>query len=99
MAIAVELRFPNATLEQYDQMLQKAGLHGSATGPPGLVFHWVAQDGDAVYAVDVWESREAFDAYAQEHLVPIAREVGIVGMDGRPEARFYDVHNTLSAAG
>ena len=96
MAVAVEVRFPNATLEQYDQMLQKAGLHGSATGPPGLVFHWVTQDGDAMYAVDVWESREAFEAYALEHMVPIAREVGV---EGEPEIRFYDVHNTLSAAG
>jgi hypothetical protein len=96
MAVAVEFRFPNATLEQYDQMLQKAGLHGSATGPPGLVFHWVAQDGDSMYAVDVWESRETFEAYAREQIVPIAREVGI---EGEPEMRFYDVHNTLSAAG
>jgi len=96
MAVAVEVRFPNATLEQYDQMLQKAGLHRSGTGPRGLVFHWVAQDGDAMYAVDVWESREAFEAYALERMVPIAREVGI---EGEPEMRFYDVHNTLSAAG
>ena len=94
MAIAVEVRFPNATLEQYDQMLQKAGLHRSGAGPRGLVFHWVAQDGDAMYAVDVWESREAFEAYALERMVPIAKEVGI---EGEPEMRFYDVHNTLSA--
>jgi hypothetical protein len=95
MAIAVELRFPNATLDQYDQMLQKAGLHGSATGPPGLVFHWVTQDGDDMYAVDVWESREVFEAYVQEHLGPRAQEVGI---EGEPEMRFYDVHNTLKKA-
>jgi hypothetical protein len=96
MAIAVELRFPNATLDQYDQMLQKIGMQANGTGPPGLIFHWVAQDGDAFYAVDVWESREVFEAYAQEHIGPIAREVGI---EGQPEMRFYDVHNTLSAAG
>ena len=89
------MRFPHATLDQYDQMLQKAGLHGSGTGPPGLVFHWVTQDGDAIYAVDVWESREAFEMYVQEHMGPIASEVGI---ESEPELRFYDVHNTLSAA-
>ena len=96
MAVAVEVRFPNATLDQYDQMLQQAGLHDSTTGPPGLVFHWVTQDGDAMYAVDVWESREAFETYAQEHLVPMARGVGL---EGEPELRFYDVHNTLSEDG
>ena len=95
MAVAVEVRFPNATLDQYDQMLQKAGLSGGDTGPPGLVFHWVTQDGDDMYAVDVWDSREAFESYAQEHLGPIASEVGI---EGEPELRFYDVHKTLSGA-
>jgi hypothetical protein len=95
MAIAVELRFPNATLDQYDQMLQKMGLQANGPTPPGAIFHWVAQDGDAMYAVDVWESREVFQAYAQEHMGPIAREVGI---EGEPEMRFYDVHNYLTRA-
>jgi hypothetical protein len=41
--------------------------------------------------VDVWESREVFDKFAQEQIGPYTAEVGI----GEPSMTYYDVHNTL----
>ena len=93
MAVAVELNFPGATLEQYDQVIQKMGLSQGGETPSGAISHWVAKTDDGIRVVDVWESREAFERFAQEKIGPYTREVGI---EGEPEVRFSDVHNYLT---
>ena len=47
MAIAVQLDFNGATLDQYDQVIQKMGLQSGST-PPGALFHWVAKTPDGL---------------------------------------------------
>ncbi len=49
---------------------------------------------EGIRVTDVWETREAFDAFAQEKIVPITQEVGI---PGPPEMQLFDVHNYLTA--
>ena len=92
MAVAVEMNFRGATTEQYDQILQKMGLAPAGATPPEAISHWVAQTDDGMRVVDVWESREAYDRYAQEKIGPYSAEAGITQP---PEIRFYDVHNYL----
>lgn len=94
MAVAVELNFPGATLDQYDQVLEKMGLTPGGSGPPGAISHWVAKTDDGIRVVDVWENRETFDRFAEERIGPYSREVGITE---EPELRLYDVHNHLTA--
>ena len=93
MAVAVELNFRGATLDQYDQVLQKMGLRQGGQMPEGGISHWVAKTGDGFRAVDVWESKEAFERFAQEQIGPYSREVGI---EVEPEISFHDVHNWLT---
>jgi hypothetical protein len=92
MAVAVEMNFRGATMEQYDQILQKMGLTPNGATPPGALFHWVAPSDDGMRVVDVWESREAFDQFAQEKIGPYSAEVGITDP---PETTFYEVHGYL----
>ena len=92
MAVAVEMNFRGATMEQYDQILQKMGLTPAGKTPPEAISHWVAKTDDGMRVVDVWESREAYDSYAQEKIGPYSAEVGITEP---PETRFYEVHNHL----
>ncbi len=40
--------------------------------------------------VDVWESNEQFEKFAQEQIGPLSQEVG---MAGPPQMQFFDVHN------
>ena len=47
-----------------------------------------------MHIVDVWESREVFDRFAQEQIGPYSREVGI---EEQPEMRYYEVHNYITA--
>ena len=41
MAVALVLDFDGATLDQYDQVLDKMGLEPGGEVPPGALFHWV----------------------------------------------------------
>ena len=93
MAVAVDMSFRGATLDQYDQVLQKMGLRQGGEMPPGGISHFVAKTDDGIRVVDVWESKEAFERFAQEQIGPYSREVGI---EEEPETRFYDVHNHLT---
>ena len=94
MPVAIEMDFPGATLEQYDQVMEKMGLTGGGSIPPGAIFHWVAATPEGIRVVDVWETREAFEKFAQEQIGPKTREVGI---EGEPQTRIHEVHNHLKA--
>src|SRR5262245_23308458 len=94
MPVGVELLFTNATLDQYDQMLEKLGMTPGGAGPPGLLFHWIGMTDEGMRAVDVWETKEQFEQYAQERIGPYAAETGIAGP---PTRSFSAVHTYLSA--
>ena len=63
------------------------------TGPPGAISHWAAKTEDGIRVVDVWETKEQFERFAQEQIGPHTREV----LEQEPETRFYDVHNHFAA--
>lgn len=94
MAVAVELDFNGATLEQYEQVIAKMGFEPGGKGAPGGMFHWVTQTPGGIHVCDVWESREQFDKFAQDQIGPISAEVG---MPEQPTVTFHDVHNYLIA--
>ena len=64
MAVGVQLDFEGATIEQYDQILEKMGLTHRGPGGPGSLFHWVTKTENGLRATDVWESREVFEKFA-----------------------------------
>jgi len=92
MAVAVEQTFRGATTDQYDQIRERMGLTPGGATPPGALFHWVAETDDGLRIVDVWESREAFEQFAQEKIGPYSAEAGITDP---PAMEFYDIHNHL----
>ena len=94
MAVAVILDFKGATLDQYDQVIEKMGFTPGGPGGPGGLFHWVTATDDGIRVTDVWESREHFERFADEQIGPYTQEVGI---PAPPETTFHDVHNYLTA--
>jgi len=68
MPVAVEMNFGGMTLDQYDQVLEKMGLTPGGSARPGAISHWVAKTDDGIRVVDVWETREQFDRFAQERI-------------------------------
>jgi len=97
MAVAFEMRFEGATLEQYDRVMELMGRDGSPmdVAPEGAIFHWVAQTDDGIIVVDVWESDEQFNAFAQEQIGPFTQQAGI---QAPPVVTRYAVHATLGAS-
>ncbi len=94
MAVGIQLDFKGATLEQYDQVIQKMGFRPGGTGGPGGLFHWVTKTSDGIRVVDVWQSREDFEKFSQEKIGPITQEVGFASP---PNIQFFEVHNYLTA--
>jgi hypothetical protein len=93
MAVAIEMNFKGATLEQYDQVIELMGLT-SGQAPPNAIFHWAAKTDDGLRVVDVWETREAYEQFAQEQIGPYSQQVGV---PGPPEITYYEVHNVIKA--
>ena len=92
MAVAVVMDFKGATLDQYDQVIERMGLEPGGAVPDGALFHWVTATEDGIRVVDVWESREVFDRFAEEQIGPHTQAVGI---PGPPKTEYHDVHNHL----
>jgi hypothetical protein len=94
MAVGVVIDFKGATLDQYDQVVEKMGFTPGGAGATGAISHWVTKTPEGIRVTDVWETREYFDRFAQEKIGPITQEVGF---PGQPEITFHDVHNHLTA--
>ena len=94
MAVGVVLQFEGATLDQYDELVERMGFSPGGTGAPGGLFHWVTQTDDGIRVTDVWQDRETFEQFAQDRIGPLSAEVGITNP---PEISFFDVHNYLTA--
>jgi hypothetical protein len=94
MAVGVIQDLEGATLEQYDQILVKMGFTPGGKHLPGCLFHWATETDDGLRVIDVWESREGFDRFAEEQIAPFSEEVGF---PNPPQTTFYEVHNYLTA--
>jgi hypothetical protein len=92
MAVAFKMKFEGATLDQYDRVMELMGLDQGDTSPEGAIFHWVAATDDGIIVVDVWETDEQFNEFAETQIGPYTQQVGI---PNPPTVTRYAVHNTL----
>jgi hypothetical protein len=93
MAVASEMTFEGATPDQYDEVMAlMSPCDGTRPSPPGALFHWAAATGDGIRIVDVWETQEQFDAFAQAEIGPYSQQVGI---PAPPEVTVTPVHAYL----
>jgi hypothetical protein len=75
--------------------IAEMGLTSGGPGPPGALFHWVTLTEDGTLQVtDVWESREQFEAFAEEQIGPYTAEVGLP----EPAMTHHEVHNYFRPA-
>jgi len=94
MTVAIVMDFKGATLDQYDQVIEKMGFTPGGKGAPRSYGHWVTKTADGIRVTDVWATKEDFDAFAADQIGPLTASVGIAGP---PEMTFYEVHNYLTA--
>jgi hypothetical protein len=87
MAVAIVMDFPGGTREQYDQVLEKMDLGGRV--PDGGLHHTAGATDDGWRVLDVWESMDKFQSFAQAKIRPYTAEVGLP----EPQMRVVDLHN------
>jgi len=94
MAIARIFEGKGWTTAQYDELLSRLidGFRRGRRAAPGVLFHWSAATDDGMRAVDVYESRAAADDLVQQHIGPIAAELGLP----MPDVSEFEVHDYLS---
>jgi hypothetical protein len=95
MAVAmVTTDFPEgAGPGMYDAVAAEMGIEERM--PKGLIFHWAGYVDGKWTIADIWESRQDFDTFRDELLLPAVQKVS--GMDPRtgpqPTIAEHAVHN------
>ena len=94
MAVFMELEMQIAP-DQYDAV--DAALDPGGDPPDGLIAHSARFDGDTLKILDIWESADAFNAFAQSRLGPtIGETLGDDAPAGPAEPKFTELHNAYS---
>lgn len=88
MAVEIRSTATNVSQEQYDTLITR--LAELLPPVPGFISHgsWVDEQG--AHVVELWESREAFDAWYQERVVPAMQGMNVdVEMHVQPVATAF----------
>lgn len=95
MAIGMLQAWEGFTKEMYDGVTQAMYGHTpirAEEAPEGLIVHSAGQGQGGWYVYDIWESREAFERFMEEKLMPAAREVmGDQPMPEEARPQFFGV--------
>lgn len=93
MAIGVLFEASGWTREGYEQMnRQMFGSPRPSASIDGLIVHSAGEGPNSWRIVDIWESREHFDRFIEEKVMPAAQEIGAPEM-GEPQ--IWELHNLL----
>jgi len=90
MATAMLMNWSGVTLEQYDACIRRLGVEGSPA--PGIFLHVAGPTADGVRILELWDTREGFERFLRDRLLPTARDIGF---EGEPNVEFYPVHNVF----
>ncbi|MDC2951701.1 hypothetical protein [Streptomyces heilongjiangensis] len=91
------MHWAGVTPEQYDAVRDAAGWEEAPTAGKQLHVAWF--DGQGLHVTDVWDSREAFEAFEAffgERLAPVIQKAGPAGA---PEIVFSPLHRRFVASG
>ena len=89
MAIGLRIKFSGGTQQQYEAM--HGGMNVDSNPPDGMIFHSAGPVDGGWGVIDFWESREAFDRFAQEQLMPTAQALGDKGFPNPPDIKEFPV--------
>jgi hypothetical protein len=94
-ATLVIIEADDLTPELYDQMRSEMPSHAEGNNHPAVAHIAAVKEDGGFVVVDVWESPEAFAAFAQSEIGPASESVGL----GPVEPRIHPIHNTIKSTG
>jgi hypothetical protein len=85
MKYGVRVEVPGLTAERYSGMHSIVGPKSLAT--PGFIFHLAGPTQDGWYMIDVWESKEEYDRFMRDVIMPMMPPGG-----PQPKVEEFEVH-------
>jgi hypothetical protein len=92
MAVAMFMRWPGLTGDQYDTVMGRLEL--DANPPAGGVLHLAAVTDEGLQVSDIWQTEQAFHSFLENRLMPVVAELGLTG---EPEIEIVPLHNLYAA--
>lgn len=90
MAVAVVVQSQEITPEGFDTVTQKLGDEP----PEGILARMAGSVAGGFRVITVWESREQYERFREERLLPAIREaIGEEATSGPSEAEIYELHD------
>jgi len=94
MAVGIRLKFAGGTQAQYDAAHEVMKIESDP--PVGMIVHSAGPVDGGWGVIDFWESREAFDKFVQERLMPRLHGLGDQGFPSPPDVKDFPVHNLFT---
>jgi len=88
MAVGIRMKLLGGSVADIDRL--NAVIDPDGDPPAGLLFHASGPIDGGIGVIDFWESREAYDRFAQERIGPAMATAGIAGQ--QPEIHEFAVH-------
>jgi hypothetical protein len=79
----------------YDAISERLQAQGQP--PAGLLVHTAGFTGNGFRIFEVWESREDYERFVEERLMPLIQEVAAAD-DRQPQQTIYELHGFMAAA-
>ena len=95
MAYGVVHQFPGGTSEQYEASI--AAVHPADGLPDGQIFHAAGPSSDGWTIVAIHESRESWEAFRDNVLMPRMQQGIEGGFTSSPVETTFPVHTQVSA--
>lgn len=92
MAFGIVHKFAGGTKEQYEATLARVHPADGAL-PEGQTNHAAGATDDGWLVVALWDSRESYERFRDETLLPALQELGDAGLPGPPDQTGFDIHN------
>lgn len=94
MAILRIQRPEGVSFEMYEAVQSKVNVESDP--PAGLIMHTAGEVEGGLQVVDVWESEDAANRFAEQRLLPAIREVaGDQAPPNPPNATVYELKNLI----
>ena len=91
MAVGIRQKFNGGTQANYEAA--HAVMEVESDPPAGMLVHSAGPVEGGWGIIDFWESREAFDAFVRDRLMPRLHGLGERGFPSPPDVKQFEVHN------
>jgi len=85
-------RFPGGTKDQYDAGIARVHPPDGSL-PKGQTYHAAGATDEGWIVVALWDSRESYERFRDETLLPGLQSLGDAGLPTPPQSTEFEIHN------